>query len=161
MSNIRDKTGIRYGRLIVKEIAYTKWEGYSWVTYWKCDCDCGKETIVRANHLQSGGTKSCGCLRRELLIKLGEKSIGENNPHYIDGKSCGKYTKTVHKLKEEIRKRDNYTCQDCGIIQDVLKGWYKKLDVHHIDGDDTNNDPENMISLCRNCHRKQEDNFKG
>jgi len=28
------------------------------------------------------------------------------------------------------------------------------LDVHHIDGDQTNNSLENLIPLCKSCHRK-------
>ena len=30
-----------------------------------CHCECGKDTIVPRRYLLSGGTKSCGCLRRE------------------------------------------------------------------------------------------------
>jgi 5-methylcytosine-specific restriction endonuclease McrA len=28
-----------------------------------------------------------------------------------------------------------------------------QLDVDHIDGDHDNNDPENLQTLCANCHR--------
>lgn len=27
-----------------------------------------------------------------------------------------------------------------------------QLDVDHIDGDKTNNDPSNLVTLCKNCH---------
>jgi len=41
-------TGVRYGR-----------------RYWKVQCDlCGGETVVLASNLLSGGSKSCGCVRR-------------------------------------------------------------------------------------------------
>src|SRR5262252_8546839 len=33
---------------------------------WRCRCDCGKETVVLADHLRSGNTKSCGCRRDEV-----------------------------------------------------------------------------------------------
>lgn len=33
-------------------------------TRWQCQCDCGNTTIVQNNHLESGRTKSCGCLHR-------------------------------------------------------------------------------------------------
>lgn len=55
-------------------------------------------------------------------------------------------------LKESIRQRDNYICQICGIHQDELKGRTKKLDIHHIDYDKDNLNPNNLISLCRSCH---------
>lgn len=32
---------------------------------WLCLCDCGSETLVATNSLNTGNTKSCGCLSRE------------------------------------------------------------------------------------------------
>ncbi len=58
------------------------------------------------------------------------------------------------RLKESIRQRDNYTCQECGLHQDELEGRFKKLDVHHIDYDKDNLDPKNLITLCKGCHVK-------
>ena len=54
-------------------------------------------------------------------------------------------------LKEQIRKRDNYTCQECDKTQEELD---RKLDVHHIDYNKKNNKSENLISLCKSCHAK-------
>jgi hypothetical protein len=61
-------------------------------------------------------------------------------------------------FREGIRKRDDYVCQECGIHQDELSGFLKKLDIHHIDYDKENLDPENLISLCRSCHTKTNNN---
>lgn len=41
-------------------------------------------------------------------------------------------------------------CEMCGLTE-----WMKSpicLDLHHIDGDHTNNEIENIIILCSNCH---------
>jgi len=54
-------------------------------------------------------------------------------------------------LKDSIRKRDDYVCQECGIHQDELK---RKLDVHHINYDKKNLNQNNLITLCRHCHLK-------
>jgi len=59
------------------------------------------------------------------------------------------------KLKEQIRQRDNYICQECGKTQEELG---RKLDVHHIDYDKKNNDPNNLICLCHSCHMKTNHN---
>lgn len=53
--------GMRFGRLTVISFEYYK----NRQSRWKCLCDCGKETIVRQDHLKDGSTKSCGCFRRE------------------------------------------------------------------------------------------------
>lgn len=31
----------------------------------------------------------------------------------------------------------------------------KATDIHHIDGNSKNNDPENLVKLCRSCHIKK------
>ena len=78
--------------------------------------------------------------------------FGKNNPQWKGGKTKEVYSKEfIHKLKEQIRKRDNYTCQYCNIKQENLN---RKLCVHHIDYDKENNAPENLLSLCGTCHAK-------
>lgn len=52
-------------------------------------------------------------------------------------------------LREEIRERDNRKCQRCYIPEAECR---RLLDVHHIDGNKNNNNPENLISLCDSCH---------
>jgi hypothetical protein len=81
--------------------------------------------------------------------------VGEKNPMWKGGITyypySGKWTDT---LRDSIRQRDDYTCQECGINQDELKGRLKQLDVHHIDYDKDNCNPLNLITLCRSCHTK-------
>jgi len=52
-------------------------------------------------------------------------------------------------IRETIRQRDNHLCQLCH-----KKQCREKLSVHHIDYNKQNNKSSNLISLCRNCHRK-------
>lgn len=35
--------------------------------YWPCRCDCGIEKYVSQGSLRNGNTRSCGCLRREVV----------------------------------------------------------------------------------------------
>lgn len=62
-----DLIGRRFCRLVVKATAET--EVKSKKTCWNCVCDCGKETIVRTGSLESGNTKSCGCLMMERILE--------------------------------------------------------------------------------------------
>lgn len=94
--------------------------------------------------------------------KMSQRMSGENNPMYDvhicgenhwnwqDGKSFEPYGIEFNKeLKENVRKRDNYTCQECGMTEDEL-GY--TLSCHHIDYDKKNNSEDNLISLCNSCH---------
>ena len=39
-------------------------------------------------------------------------------------------------------------CEDCGFVPQVTA----QLEIDHIDGDNTNNDKDNLRTLCCNCH---------
>lgn len=94
-------------------------------------------------------------LPKETRVKMGVAHIGKNNPNWQGGISFNPYPADwVDLLKKSIRQRSNYVCQMCGMHQDELGGWSKKLDVHHIDYDKDNCNPNNLIALCRNCHIK-------
>lgn len=67
MSHLIDLTGQRFGRLTV--IRRAPPEGYRTDTnaFWVCRCDCGNEKIISGMVLRNGQTRSCGCLRSDLL----------------------------------------------------------------------------------------------
>jgi hypothetical protein len=49
--------------------------------------------------------------------------------------------------------RFEYTCPDCGRSNDELRNSFE---VHHIDGNPTNNKLANLVGLCRPCHNIRE-----
>lgn len=57
-------------------------------------------------------------------------------------------------IKPEIRKRDQYRCQGCGMAESVWAGV--DLQVHHIRPVESGggNAPENLVTLCNRCHWK-------
>ncbi len=57
----KDRTGETYGRLTVISLVSRGKHNR-----WLCLCDCGNKKEVDGNHLVSGATSSCGCLRKEL-----------------------------------------------------------------------------------------------
>ena len=67
MSAFKDRTGERFGRLIVIELAE---KGTNIKTKWKCKCDCGNTVVVTSSHLVTGTTNSCGCLRKDTLRSM-------------------------------------------------------------------------------------------
>ena len=93
-------------------------------------------------HLSAEHKKNVGIGRR--------KYVGELASNWRGGKSFEPYSLDWRKtLKIAIRERDDYACQICG-----EKQGNRALDVHHIDYNKLNCNPENLISLCLSCHRR-------
>jgi hypothetical protein len=93
----------------------------------------------------------------ETKQKMSDAKKGKNHPNYKGGISLKEFEEAFgmepeewKKLAQEIRIRDNFTCQLCG----------KKnaTDVHHIIPRRIriDNSPDNLITLCRSCHIKIE-----
>ena len=82
MSTLKDLTGKRFGKLLVKERAKSRGKR----TYWSCLCDCGVEKEVWGGTLAYGTSNSCGCARRESLKRIftkhGATVNGESTPEY-------------------------------------------------------------------------------
>ena len=61
-----DLTGKRFGRLTVIKKSNKKRYGR---LSWDCQCECGNYIVVATQSLNSGETKSCGCLSKEIAAK--------------------------------------------------------------------------------------------
>lgn len=75
----KDYIGMRFGRLTVLEYAGTARQlgKIGTPNFWKCRCDCGNKAVVSQTELQSGGTKSCGCLSKPPLQDYVGKRFGK------------------------------------------------------------------------------------
>lgn len=62
-----DLVGMKFGRLTVASFSHVS-ERYQDI--WNCLCECGSETTPSAHNLLRGGSKSCGCLSREITSIL-------------------------------------------------------------------------------------------
>ena len=105
--------------------------------------------------------QSCGCKRKSLISDAfsGEKhpmygKFGELSPNWQGGKSFEIYPQEFNKeLKNTIKKRDNYECQDPNCEHKTII-----LVIHHIDYVKKNNFEYNLITLCNSCHVKTNGN---
>jgi len=103
----------------------------------------------------------CNCLMsknkkhscREIWDKINTKfQKGELHKYFDNWKSLEPYGKDFNKeLKKNIRKRDNFRCQECFKHEKESK---RRLSIHHIDYDKNNSKPDNLICLCVSCHAK-------
>lgn len=69
---------MRFGRLLVVEPA----EKIGGHTAWTCICDCGKRAAVKRGMIQSGLTKSCGCLQAESRMTHGHTKGKSKSSEY-------------------------------------------------------------------------------
>jgi len=88
--------------------------------------------------------------------------VKEDNYNWGGGVDV-EYGEDWKETRNNILQRDDYECQICGTTRDEhLEKYGRSLDVHHIvpkrkfENDDEANDPENLVTLCRKCHRKWE-----
>ena len=129
------------------------------VTKVNCECDnCHKiyqlsySDYCRRNH--DGKIYCCKCAH--AVLHSG-KNNNKWNPELTDEereqrRNIPGYTEFTRK----VLKRDNYTCQCCGVING-------KLEVHHLNGynwdKDNRFDYSNVITLCKKCHSNFHDKY--
>jgi len=103
--------------------------------------DCGKKISYIAGSTGKGRCKSCS-------------KKGKLHPFWKGGLDLYKYPSEFNiKLKNQIRQRDNYTCQKCHTNEiKASKIFKRKLHVHHIDYNKDNCNENNLITLCANCN---------
>ena len=83
------------------------------------------------------------------------KGQGWNKGHQT--KDWSEYSK-VESLKPHVIRKRGHICEDCNL--GTWNGRPISLELHHKDGDRTNNEEENLELLCPNCH-SYTDTYKG
>ena len=175
MPKALDLTNKKFGKLTALKKAPSR----NNKTYWFCVCECGNQKEIQTSHLTSGATTSCGCLNKnpdketyclncsQVLNKNQYKYcsikcqslhkrklyIEEVNNGFKDGlKKTGNTTKISDSIRNYLFEKYNYKCQLCGWgVANPTTGKVP-LEIHHKDGDRTNNKEENLQLLCPNCH---------
>lgn len=130
---VKERAGLRYGRLLVTTLNTD--HTTSRKAFWNCLCDCGKVFVASGQGLQSGDTRSCGC----LLSENGRKTITLRNrrraKRLVDGlfmcHECG-----VAKLPEEFHKsRHNplglaHRCAACQRMRSITAKYGLDIDAY-------------------------------
>lgn len=126
-----------------------------------------------------GITKKCLCCDKEFYVypcEINTKIYCSNTCMYkhksdngdYSGKNCNFYVRGYYeddrypnweKQKKAARKRDNNTCQECGLTaeeQGESMCVHHKIPYRFFDDYKKANRLNNLICLCRKCHGKQE-----
>lgn len=100
-----DQTGKTFGRLTVIERSFP--ENLSpKMTYFRCVCECGVETISTSANLKSGKSTSCGCLRIERT-----KEANKGNQHRYESYVGRVFGYLTVLFRTEKRPRAWYMCE--------------------------------------------------
>lgn len=163
--NFKDLTGQQFGRLTVLRYNFSDKQGKA---HWFCQCSCGKQKTIGASNLH-GGTKSCGCLRKELISK--PPGIAMANERF----SALKHNASVRGLECSITKeyfllKTQENCFYCGASPVELPMNRKvrrngQWTAHGLDR--VNNQlgyhENNLVSCCKHCniakHKMSQDEF--
>jgi hypothetical protein len=147
-----DLIGEKFGKLTVIKRADNR-KGRK---YWECKCDCGNLCVVKSQSLKTLNTKSCGCLRKDLIEnKLSKIELIENRlsgDELIEKNIYSKY-----KYSSIRRKLDFSLCVDIFIT--LIKGncHYCGKEPNKYNGiDRVNNElgyiDSNCVSCCADCN---------
>lgn len=144
---------------------------------WLCQCACGEKITVKTNSILSGNTKSCGCLKSELLSEENriEKLVAGRRKYLPNIASArrvwqsylNKDSKTLS--FEEFYKISQNNCHYCGVPPSTSFNYFtaiscKNSKKHIPDGYFVYNgldrqdslsahEIQNVVACCQTCNR--------
>ena len=81
MPRAKDLTGQKFGRLTALSSDSYMRRGRR-RRFWLCRCECGTETRVETSSLlEPSGTRSCGCLHRDIVTEMGRQNVTHGGTH--------------------------------------------------------------------------------
>jgi len=158
-----DYVGSRFGRLVAIKKIKIRPGKFKYL----CRCDCGKMKEISYFNLKKGNTKSCGCLKKEVLSRLKRKSdfdVVVNSMHAYYKRNAKLRTPVEFLLtKEEFVSLIQKPCFYCGSVGS--KYWSNKYHTHSeiiangIDRMDNTRGYvlENCVPCCKRCNTAKND----
>lgn len=154
-----DKTGRRYGKLLVLEQDHSKPKGHG--VHWLCQCDCGNVVSVWSSNIteRSQSKRSCGCSRGKGRTLL--SGIAAFNVVYLSYKKGAVARDLLFDLsKDEFRLLTSSNCYYCGtppsatteVLAKHLNGHYIYNGVDRVDNNQGYK-MENCVPCCFICNR--------
>jgi len=171
-----DATHLRDRVALYRHMAKVHGVGHSYIDPRLSDSEWYRRAYVDRGLTTTDIADKCGCspeTAREWKRKHGIESVaeyksrgvGEDNPTWVGGPENHARKQIYYgpdwndTIRPQVRERDNYRCQACGVDESDLR---RELDVHHIVPKDKfgtlelANRLSNLVAFCRPCHRKWE-----
>lgn len=147
MGKVKDKVGMKFGKLLVISLSHVGEHG----AVWNCICDCGNPHVARGDRLIYGKTSSCGC-----------GHIGASITHGMSGTDIHQVWLDARQRCRNIKNKNYHNYGGRGIIfdeswdsfevfyTDMAYGYSKGLELDRID-----NNKGYSKDNCRWVTRKQ------
>ncbi|MHB8109771.1 MAG: HNH endonuclease signature motif containing protein [Syntrophorhabdaceae bacterium] len=144
MGNLIDLTGKKFNRLVVIERAGRDKRGKQ--AMWLCRCDCGNEMVIYGQHLRTGITQSCGCLRNEKSSARDKLRVGENSLAWKGGRFLNGQGYVLVFAKSHPRAAKSGHVLEHILVAERALGEYLPQGsvIHHINGIRDDNRLENL-----------------
>lgn len=170
--NVKDISGLRVGRLVVKEFSHLQ----NHKAIWLCDCDCGNKAIPKYGFTltSKNPTQSCGCLQREFskenIKKVSKCNIGKRKGNkytkyedYYEGFDCNGNVFLIDISDYEKVSKNTWCINDNGYFSTIIND--KKVYLHRFVLNCSYNDEvivdhiNGVRSDCRKKNLRKADRF--
>ena len=149
-NNPNYKNGLSVGRYVKGTGVNADWKGYWFGKTFSVEHKQKISFAMRGEKHPNYGKHFTWSI--EAREKASKSHLGERNCNWQGGIGDDGYPpEWTEVLREEIRKRDNNSCQLCGATSNP-SGY--ELNVHHIDLGKNDCRSENLVTLCIPCHIK-------
>ena len=134
--------------------------------YFLFNCDCGNTTTVTAEAVISGNTKSCGCLRREAMIKRYNLPPGLSTMRQLIAQNykghCRRKNREWKLTEDQFFEISQRSCFYCGIPPSQIRkspsgtGDFVYNGIDRIDSS-KGYFMDNVVTCCRTCNIAKND----
>jgi hypothetical protein len=145
----------KFGRLIPIRFLPKEESCTGKISVWECLCDCGKTVFVRSHSLTNGNTRSCGCLRDEIVGGLTRKRPYEHLYNTFVA-TCGNKRENLITFEEFTTFTEVRECHYCQLPIEWPKHANKGVhrNAYYLDrkDNDLGYTVANAVVCCTRCN---------